>query len=60
MDTGTAKVIEVVVIAALVLGFYFQQQAGLKRARTDEDRRDPELAGKTKNDDRIPAVNDDG
>ncbi|WP_200329272.1 hypothetical protein [Thiocystis violacea] len=38
MDTGAAKAIEVLVIAALVIGFYVQQQNALKRTNTDESK----------------------
>ncbi|NEV65108.1 hypothetical protein [Thiorhodococcus minor] len=36
MDTGTAKAIEVIVIGALFVGFYLQQQKSLTRTKSDD------------------------
>ncbi|EGV28465.1 hypothetical protein ThidrDRAFT_3761 [Thiorhodococcus drewsii AZ1] len=36
MDTGTGKAIELILIVAVVLGFYLQQRKALDRARNRE------------------------
>ncbi|NEX19076.1 hypothetical protein G3480_01910 [Thiorhodococcus mannitoliphagus] len=36
MDTGAAKAIEAIVIGALVVGFYLQQQRAVTAAKSDD------------------------
>lgn len=38
MDTGSGKAIELILIVAVVLGFYFQQRAALDRAKKQDQK----------------------
>ena len=55
MDAGSGKAIELIVIVAIVLGFYFQQRAALDRLKKAREEQPPADRETSASDDAKPS-----